>query len=540
MLDSFARCFPPLPLPREMHLWDAHAMSLGLPEEILMENAAHAALDVLKTYCPHLTGQNILLLMGGGNNGGDAVCLARLLLDAGARPQVLHTHPLSHYKGASGKHVRIARSCGVPFQRYTADLQKYQPDILIDGLLGTGFHGALRPDMLQLIRAVNALNVPLVLALDIPSGLHGVSGKPMPDAVQATATVTFQAAKPGLLMPDAAFRTGHVHVRDIGIPAQTRSEAPCSVYLADGHCLYPLTQCKPQAFKNSYGHVLIVGGVCGLGGAAHLAARAAVRSGAGLVTAAAPASGLPDIKNGWAEIMTFALPSDTGNKWPEVLSREFITRVQRSTSLVVGPGMGRSEDALAFLAALLDVPHRPPTVFDADALMLLAQSPRLLARITAKDVLTPHPGEAAALLGCRASDVQLERMEALQRLCALIPGVVVLKGAGTLVGQKQAPALLCPYDIPQLSIAGAGDVLAGCLGGLLARCSVAEQDDATAHAILRHAGQAVALHALAGKHLGKHWPMRGNTPSELADSLPVALAAYALQLPTEDTLPWPR
>ncbi|MBQ9453466.1 MAG: NAD(P)H-hydrate dehydratase [Desulfovibrio sp.] len=540
MLDSLARYFPPLPLPREMHFWDAQAISLGLPEEILMENAAHAALDVLKTYCPHLTGQNILLLMGGGNNGGDAACLARLLLDAGARPQVLHTRPLSQYKGASGKHVRIARSCGVPFQRHTADLNKFQPDILIDGLLGTGFHDVLRPDMLQLIRAVNALNVPLVLALDIPSGLHGISGRPMPEAIQATATVTFQAAKPGLLMPTATSWTGHIHIRDIGIPARTRSEAPCSLYLADGHCLYPLTQCKPQAFKNLYGHVLVVGGVSGFGGAAHLAARAAIRSGTGLVTAAAPASGLPDIKNGWAEIMTLALPSDLGNKWPKILPREFITRVQRCTSLVVGPGMGRGEDALIFLTALLDLPHRPPTVFDADALMLLAQSPSLLERITVKDVLTPHPGEAAALLDCRASDVQLERLETLQRLCARIPGVIVLKGAGTLVGQKQGPVLLCPYDIPQLSIAGAGDVLAGCLGGLLARCTMTEPVDATPYAFLRYAGQAVALHALAGKHLGTQWPLRGNTPSELADSLPVALAASALQLPTEDTLPWPR
>ncbi len=206
MPTSFDDLFPPLPLPAEMRQWDAEAMALGLPEELLMENAARAAFDVLREYQPQLTGLRVWLLMGSGNNGGDAACLARHLLDAGAEPLVLHTRPLASCKGACGKHVRIARAAGVVFERWRPAVfqRAVQPHILVDGLLGTGFSGQLRPDALELVRSVNSLQSrPFVLALDIPSGLGGRTGLPMPEAVRATATVSFAAAKPGLALPDA-------------------------------------------------------------------------------------------------------------------------------------------------------------------------------------------------------------------------------------------------------------------------------------------------------------------------------------------------
>ncbi|QCC85414.1 NAD(P)H-hydrate dehydratase [Desulfovibrio desulfuricans] len=555
MPSRFYDLFPPLPLPDEMRQWDAQAMALGLPEELLMENAARAALDVLRVYRPHLAGLRVWLLMGGGNNGGDAACLARHLLDAGAHPLVLHTRPLSSYKGACGKHVRIARAAGVIFTRYTALAPQggTLPDIVVDGLLGTGFCGTLRPETLEIIRRVNALpGQPFVLAIDIPSGLDGRTGLAMPEAIRATATVSFAAAKPGLALPHARPWTGELHVRGIGIPLAAQRRAPCSFYAVDGRSLAPLARIQPDGFKNSYGHVLVVGGAPGLGGAAHLAARAALRAGAGLVTAAAPGAGIADIKNGWPEIMTLPL-GETQGRWPASLPEHFVELVGRCAALVVGPGMGRGADAADFIAALLALPHRPPTVFDADALMLMAGRLDLQARLRAHDVLTPHPGEAAALLGSSAADVQADRQSALKRLCGLSRAVVVLKGAASLVGQGEAPTLLCPYDVPQLAVGGSGDVLAGCMGGLLARMLpqphapqyAAAETDNTAATVLQPAhmlaGQAVALHALAGKSLAGQWPLRGNTPSAVADALPAALAAYtATPAPEDDFLPWPR
>lgn len=541
MVPGLSHVFAPLPLPEEMRLWDAGAMTLGVPEDILMENAARAALHVLQAYIPRLTGKRVLLLMGSGNNGGDAACLARLLLDAGAVPLVLHTRPLTRCKGACGRHVRIARTCGVAFRRCLKDARTFPPvpDILVDGLLGTGFHGSLRPEMLTWVQAVNAMNTPFVLALDIPSGLDGITGRPMPEAIRATATVSFQAAKPGLLLPHALPWTGRVHVRPIGIPAKTLETAPCSYYIADGRCLLPLATSQPDGYKNTYGHVGILGGAPGLGGAAHLAARAALRAGAGLVTAAAPSSGMADIKNGWPEIMTLPLAGEHQGQWPSTLPDALVATLPRYTTLVVGPGMGRGDDAASFLAALLDIPNRPPTVLDADALMLLASHPALFSRLTAQDILTPHPGEAAALLNIPTAAVQADRQTALTSLCALCPAVVVLKGAGTLVGQAHRPSLVCPYTVSQLSIGGAGDVLAGCLGGVLARTTRLTSKTEASNMPLVRTGQAVALHALAGRLLNTQWPLRGNTAAAIADALPLVLATYARQAPEGDILPWP-
>ena len=534
-LREFLNALPPLPLPEEMRAWDAAAIRLGLPEVMLMENSARAAFDVLRAYSPGLAGQAVWLFMGSGNNGGDAACLARHLLDAGARPLVLHAKALGAYKGVTAKHIRIARAAGVPFLPLGRHDWHEAPATMVDGLLGTGFSGELRPALREAIERINRLaSSRFVLALDIPSGLNGVSGRPSPVAVRATATVSFAAAKPGLVLPWARPWTGRLHVRTIGIPAVVRATSPCSAYLLDGHCLNALPALPENSYKNSFGHVLVLGGAPGLSGAAHLAARAALRAGAGLVTAAAPAASLPEIKSGWPEIMTLALTEPGERQWPVALSEDLRDLCTRCAALVVGPGMGRGEDAARFLVALLGLPRRPPTVFDADALMLLGRRPDLLERITSRDILTPHPGEAAALLACDSAVVQAGRPVALSALRTRCAGVIVLKGAGTLVGQADAPLLISPYDVPQLAVGGSGDVLAGCLGGLLAL------GGAAARPTLCTAGLGVALHALAGRACAVSWPERGNRASELADALPQVRAHFAHGNPDQEVLPWPK
>lgn len=537
--------FPPLPLPGEMRAWDQGAVDLGLPEVVLMENAARAALDVLRGCQPELVGRHVWLFMGGGNNGGDAACLARHLLDQGCIPLVLHTKPLRAYTGACGRHVRLSRAAGVAFRLLhpSALPRENPPDMVIDGLLGTGFSGTLRADILAHVRTINMLaKRSFVLALDAPSGLDGRTGRPSPEAVRAAATVCFAAGKPGLLMPHARPWTGRVHVRDIGIPRCVRQSAPCSWFLADGHCLNALAPLPEESYKQTFGHVLVAGGVPDYEGAAHLAARAALRCGAGLVTAAAPAASLGSVRNGWAEIMTLELPGSP-RCWPSHLPASLVDMAKKSTALVIGPGMGRSPEAAKFLELVLDIPHRPPTVFDADALVLLSTSPRLLARITSEDVLTPHPGEAAALLGESTAQIQADRPTALRRLCGLCKGVVILKGAGSLVGQSASSVLLCPYDIPQLAVGGSGDVLAGCVGGILAsRGALFREKYFLPPGISRAqaaAGAAVALHALAGLWLASRYPVRGNTPSALADALPLVMGQYAAEQDCGDEFPWP-
>lgn len=543
--------FPPLPLPEEMRAWDKGAADLGLPEILLMENAARAALHVLRRYCPDLAGKSIWLFMGSGNNGGDAVCLARHLVDAHARPVVLHAKPLRRCKGACARHVAIARASGVPFfpLRWNRGKWRLPPDhlphIIIDGIMGTGFSGLLRPQTQALIETVNSLAPQrLVLALDIPSGLNARTGQPQPEAVRATATASFVAGKPGLALPCARPWSGRVHVCDIGLPSIVRRNAPCSAYLIDARCIgQPGSPASlpENSFKNTYGHVLVLGGASGYAGAAHLASRASLRAGAGLVTAAAPAGAAADIRCGWPEIMTLALKG-SDHDWPTSIPDSLAALLQRSSALVVGPGLGRGRDAAAFLRALMML-RRPPTVFDADALAVMAQERDLLDAVQEEDILTPHPGEAAMLLGLSAQAVQADRWAALDGLCSLNRGVNILKGAGTLVRQKESPTGICPYDVPQLAIGGSGDVLAGCLGGLLASKPGFTYNSNPEHAFpggpsLIVAGQGVALHALAGRSLAHQWPVRGNTAAAIADALPHVF--HTISQDQEDDLAWPR
>ena len=555
MLREFLRHLPPLPLPAEMRAWDAAASKLGLPEIVLMENAARAALAVMQEEFAPLAGKRVWLFMGSGNNGGDAACLARHLLDAGAIPLVFHSRPLRSCRGACGRHVRLARALGVsflPLARLAPLVASpaSRPDILVDGLLGTGFAGPLRPDLCDAVSRLNELgqHAP-ILSLDIPSGLDGLTGKPSPLAVQARHTVSFAAAKPGLLHPTTRYWTGTLHVRDIGIPLAIRATSPCSAHLLDGHCLRALPMLPKDGHKYTYGHVLVVGGASGMGGAAHLAARAALRCGAGLVTAAASATALADIRGASPEIITIALPTAQGQPWPTDIPATLESALGRASALVLGPGMGR-QGGEALLAALLARENRPPAVLDADALRLLAQNPQLLPLLREQDVLTPHPGEAAALLGCGSSAIQSARLTALHELCQLSKAAVILKGAGSLVGQAGQPWLLSPYDLPPLAVAGSGDVLAGCVGALLGRrgqwggASLPSSSknraapDATPPALVA-AALGVALHALAGLKLGSKCP-RGHLASELADCLPHAWASYATApAKFQEVLPWP-
>jgi NAD(P)H-hydrate epimerase len=510
-----------------MACWDESAVKFGLPEMLLMENAAREALHVLEECAGSLRGKRILLYMGAGKNGGDAACLARHLKDQGAQTLVLHTRPLGVYKGVTARHARLARTCGVLFLPVFAPQSRRpvewrQPDIVIDGLLGTGFAGELKDHLRSLVDAINALGEHgFVFALDVPSGLDAVNGLPRPVAVRANATVCFEAAKPGLVLPEAAPYTGRLHVRRIGIPVDAAGAHPPSYRLLDVSCARLLPRAEPGMHKGSFGHVFVLGGSEGLTGAAHLAALAALRMGCGLVSVAAPGGLCVEIRADVPEIMSF--PLGRGRSWKEALGSgaldEMPSLAARASALIVGPGMGRSPEAGELLSALLRLPRRPPLVLDADALMLSAAGMAPLKGLNAGDILTPHPGEAGGLLGISAQRVQEDRFAAMRDLCALHPALWILKGSGSLIGQKGHPVLIAPHHVPCLAVGGSGDVLAGCIGSLLAQGCAASL--AAAFGVLAH------IHA--GQLLEQSFPGRGNTAGEIARMLPRAKAVLSEQ-----------
>lgn len=578
-MQSF-QLLAPLPSPEEMRQWDMEALRLGLPVFTLMENASRSALQVLRKVYGPLHNTRVVLFMGGGNNGGDAACLARLLLDEGAFPLLLHTRPVRASTGAAGQHLRLARACGVPTRLLSERCRTVScllepwrsPHIIVDGLLGTGFRGKLREDMRSLIAFINVLGqntpAPYIFSLDVPSGLDALTGQAQKDTVQASATVSFAAAKPGLVLPEARLFTGHLFVCDIGIPQRVREAVLPSFRLIDKRCASLLPALLPAAYKNAFGHILVLGGSLGLTGAPHLAALAALRSGAGLVTAGTPSALAAEVKGGLADIMILPLSAPAGLTassapttptassepttptassapttptapsapttptapsapttpaafaWPRDLPEDLARLLPSVAALVIGPGMGRSESAADFLRIVLATAQRPPAVLDADALVILADHPDMFEFLTSADVLTPHPGEAGRLLRQPAAAVQRDRQHCLHRLMELAPACWVLKGAGTLIGQRGMPVLVSPYDIPTLAVGGSGDVLAGCTAALMARTS------SSLHAALL----AVAVHARAGYLLLANFPQRGNLASDIAHTLPAALSSLQ-QLP---------
>ncbi len=521
----------PLPTPAEMAAWDRAAIQdFGLPAELLMENAGGAALDVLRKAYGPLSGAKALLVAGGGNNGGDAFVLARRLIDRGAEALVLHTHAKARYSPEARLHWNIAERAGVAFRRIPLDrperveplldrvLSEFGvPDILVDGLLGTGFTGELKPGAKELVQAMNELaEACFTLALDTPSGLDGNTGLPRPEAVRADATVCFHAAKLGPAMPHAAPYTGDLHVRDIGLPLAVMNAAPPGQYLMDGSLLDLLAAPPPELHKGRAGHVLVLGGSEGLTGAAQLAALGALRAGAGLVTVGCPRGVLAEVKAGHPDFMALPLGPEGARTWSPACMEDLLPALGRFDGVALGPGLGRGAGAAEFVAlfpAAFAQAHAkgwaPPCVYDADALYHLAQAPALLATLPSSAVLTPHPGEMARLLGMGMGELQADRVGAARRFLARHAQILVLKGAGTLVGQGRE-LHLCPVSAPNLAVGGSGDVLAGLMAALLAR----------GISPLQAACLGVYWHAVSGLSLAEEFPGRGNLASEIANALP--------------------
>ncbi|NDY55147.1 NAD(P)H-hydrate dehydratase [Desulfovibrio sulfodismutans] len=502
-----------------MAAWDAAAMQdFGFHPHVLMENASRAAFAVLEKEYGPLAGARVHLYAGPGQNGGDALALARLLAAAGAKPLTLLARPRSRFRKSAAYNLRLAEKLGLPIRPLSRAGRSMdeRPDILVDGLLGTGFRGPLSPDFAAFVAKINAASgKSLIFSLDIPSGLDGLTGRPGPDAVRATATATFEAAKAGLFLPHARPFTGRLHVCPIGIPAQIKAAHPASFAGIAPGIMDHVPAASPLMHKGTAGKVLVGGGSPGLCGAPLLCAMGAMRAGAGLVTVACPAGIEPAVKAGRPEIMTAPLPETSpGAGWSADMAEAVRDMATAADAVVIGPGLGRGDGGEAFLAGLFSPgPLSVPLVLDADALFFLADVPDLAARLGPRAVLTPHPGEMARLLRLSVAEVEADRPGAARTLAARTGAVVVLKGPGTVIvdgSHAGSPVILSPHAAPNLAVGGSGDVLAGVVARLLA----------AGRSPLLAACLGVYWHGLCGERLSRRFPRRGNTAVDIADALP--------------------
>lgn len=461
----------------EMRELDRLATAGGIPAEELMARAGAAGFALLRTRWPRAC--RIVVVCGPGNNGGDGYVLARRAQEVG-----LDVSVIAIGAGAGEGPARAARAaCEARGVRVGGAADFSSADVIVDALLGIGLDRDVTGDMRAAIEAMNAAGVP-ILALDVPSGLNADTGAIMGAAVRASATVAFIGLKVGLYTGAGRAQAGDIYFDSLDVPPSIYANVPGAAQRLTPARLRGLYQPRrADAHKGSFGHVLIIGGQPGMAGAVRLAGEAAYRVGAGLVTVATHPEHAATVSAARPELIVHGVH----------VAAELHPLISRVDVIALGPGLGQGAWSQSLWAAAME--SEKPMVVDADALNLLAHEP---AR---RDnwVLTPHPGEAARLLGTTTAAIQADRMAALAALHERYGGVIVLKGSGTLVsGGADMPTELCDAGNPGMASGGMGDVLTGVIAGLAAQGL--SLHDAARLGVWLHAtaGDAAALAGEAG------------------------------------------
>ncbi len=500
----------------EMCRFDERAIQSGVPGIVLMENAGRGAVEELEklvrrrgllagalesrdAYGERLHGLRAVVLCGAGNNGGDGYVVARRLLTLGARVLVLSAVPCASLKGDAHVAYTAFAALGEPVSEAVESARAFLAvaDVAVDALLGTGATREVSGLFAELVAALNDAACPVV-SLDIPSGLDADTGRVLGSAVRAALTVTFAHPKRGLFSGPGHDLCGELCVADIGVPGAVVTSPDPALSLERSDVAALVKKRSPAAHKGDSGRVVVVAGSEGKLGAARLAARGSLRGGAGLVTLLTQAEAARKLEQSSLEDMTERLD--------EADPAASLARFERVDAFVVGPGMGRDARARAVVDAVLARPE--PVVLDADALHLVHNR---LGTLTDNGprVLTPHPGEAAMLLGISTREVEEDRFAAAERLAHISRAVVVLKGSRSLIAAEGHPVVVSVLGSPVLATGGTGDVLAGLLGACLV--SRAPRDAALL---------AVGLHALAGERCARGGLDRGVLAHEIADAVP--------------------
>jgi len=505
----------------------------GVPSLTLMENAGRSVLEFMERHFAPLAGHEIAIICGKGNNGGDGMVVARLLRERGCEPRVILLGRPGALKGDAAVNYQRLAASGAPETAESPEAwDRVRPSLarttlVVDAILGTGLSKPLEGFLLQVVRDLNRdLAAAKVVAVDLPSGISADSGELLGEFVRADASVTFTAPKVAHVFPPAGQRVGKWEVMLIGTPPEALAADPeLNLNLTTRRDLaWLLEPRKVDANKGNFGHVLIVAGSVGKTGAAAMAAKSALRSGAGLVTVATAASALPVVAGLGMEFMTESLPeTEAGAISLRALNNGSLSRMddvlRGKTVLAVGPGMGSAPETAELVRALL---HRYdlPIILDADGLNAFAGRVNMLRSSGRTRVLTPHPGEMARLTGETAAEIQAHRLEAARRFATTHQLHLILKGYRTLVAGPDGEIWVNPTGNPGMATGGTGDVLTGLVAGLLAQHpqrSVAEV-----------AAAAVYLHGLAGDLAAQEFGEIGMVAGDLLNALPRAFKSLAV------------
>lgn len=491
---------------REM---DRYAIEeMGVSSLDLMEHAALAVADQVCRLAKAPEGA-VVIFSGAGNNGGDGVACARFLLQRGYQVRCFlcgAREKMTPDLRQMERRLQAAGGALEPFSAASARRAAAHAAVLVDALFGTGLNAPLRGDGLAAVQIINESGA-RVVACDIASGVSADTGEILEDAVQADVTVTFSMAKPGQLLPPGLRCTGRLVVAEIGIPQEAKArQRVLGELIAPEQVRTLLPPRRADAHKGDFGKLLLVCGSVGFTGAAAMAARAALRAGAGLISLGVPACVYPIVASKLDEVMVFPLPDDGQGHISAAAASEVLRRLPGMTACLIGPGLGRSEAVLELVRAALQNQDHVPIVLDADGINALEGHIDVLRGATCPVVLTPHDGEFARLGG----DLKAyNRLDAAQVLSEQTGAVVVLKGHRTVVASGQSRYVNLTGN-PGMATGGSGDVLAGMLVSFLGQ-GLPAVDAARA---------AVCLHGAAGDLCAEEIGQYGLTPTDLIAAIP--------------------
>lgn len=475
-----------------------NAARLGIPVAgfDLMRRAASAALTVVVAEYP--TASRLLIVCGKGNNAGDGYLLAALARAQGITATVLALTPPSELKDDAIDAHAEAAGAGVEILTEVTTAFSGAYDVLIDALLGTGFQGDVRPTYVAAIEAINAAGTPVV-SIDLPSGVNASTGNAAV-AVAADHTVTFISRKAGIFTGPGRARAGRIHLAGLGVPPHLFSR-PCAY-----ECRWEPARLQPPAlasYKHQRGHVLVAGGDLGMPGAVAMAAEAALRTGAGMVTIATQPAHAAAMLARVPEAMTLD-PRDA----------DFLNRLAQMDLVVLGPGLGRADWGQALFEQVEATGL--PVVLDADGLFWLAQRS---AWHGGPLFLTPHSAEAARLLGLSVQDIEADRLAHARQLSDRFQARVDLKGPGSVVALLTRTEI-CVHGNPGMATAGMGDVLSGIVGGVLAEAARSRAADPVVDSLF---SAGVALHSAAADVAVRKTGTRSLIATDVVRALPATL-----------------
>ena len=462
---------------KEMKALDVQAQNdYAMPGILLMDNAAQAVAEAVHEALTALEGERVVIFCGGGNNGGDGLGAARWLQSYGVSVRAFVVGAaLDAVQGDAALELAMFTKAGGRVEALSteddwvlAELAASKADVLVDALLGTGFHGELEGDVLRACELLNK-SEKYILAIDIPTGVNADNGAVSENAVRADHTVTMALVKTGLLLYPGREYCGDIELADISMPVKLVEEYQSDKYrLTDEIVRELLPLRKANAHKGDAGRVVICAGSPGYTGAAALASDAAVKAGAGLVSLYTPLSSRDVLAIKLTEVMVHGLLE----RMPGILgggaASDVASNAEAADVLAIGPGLGTSESTQEAVRTILQK-ITTPVVIDADALTALAGHTEILAAMQAQKVLTPHPGEMARLTGLEIAEIQADRINVAKKYAEQWQAIVVLKGAPTVIGCPNGTVYVNSTGNSSLATGGSGDVLTGIIAGLAAQ-----------------------------------------------------------------------